>query len=379
MGEGEWTNNPSPFPFFLHMQDHMDLGKVEESMLKKQPTYTHKDFVGFGSTCLNLAVTGHPRRGIKKGTCVLMAGDSNSGKTWITMSILAEASINPKFDDYRLIFNAPENGALMDIPTYFGRKLASRIEMRTPEQGNCPRTAEEFYDQLQTDIDDTPFIQILDSMDALSSDDDEEQIVKEKKARDAGKDVGGSYGTAKAKINSARLRTATNDIGKQGSIMVVISQLRDTIGYGAMFNPKYRAGGKALKYFSHTEIWLANRKNIEKKFNGIDVQVGGWTMAKCVRSRHTGRKREVNIPILHESGIDDVWGQIQFLIDWGHWKANAGKFTADEFGFKGTVEKLCQKIDPDDELRKQLTKVTWEYWKKIEEETSIKRRNKYAD
>ena len=60
-----------------------------------------------------------------------------------------------------------------------------------------------------------------------------------------GDQEGGSYGTEKAKINSERLRPVVNALRKNGSILILISQSRDRIGFGAKFDPKTRGGGNA--------------------------------------------------------------------------------------------------------------------------------------
>lgn len=322
----------------------------------------------------NLAVTGHSQHGIEAGTYVLLVGDSNAGKTWLALAVLAEASINPAFDDYRLIYDGPENGALMDFQKCFGKKAAARIERVEPST-----TVEEFYDRTAEDIK-SPCIRILDSMDALDAEDDREQVAKEKEAREKGKEASGSYGTAKAKANSGRLRGVVNDLTKTGSILIIICQTRDNIGFGSMFNPKFRSGGKALKFYAHTELWLSVKETLKDKYKGKDIQIGAKTLLKVERSRHTGKKRVVEIPIYHSVGIDDIGAMVEFLVEWGHWKKTAGKIDAPEFmnGQRSLNEEgLCQLIDADPKGRTKLRKLTAALWNAIEKKTKVERKSPY--
>ena len=96
---------------------------------RKKETLTAKDFLSTGSTLLNLACTGFPDRGFAKGHYYFVVGDSISGKTFLVLTCLAEASINPNFKDYRFIYDSGEDGALMNIERFFGKGVASRLEM----------------------------------------------------------------------------------------------------------------------------------------------------------------------------------------------------------------------------------------------------------
>ena len=122
-----------------------------------------------GSTLLNLACTDDPDYAYEPGQYVFFVGDSTSGKTVFTLAALAEASINPDYDDYRLIYIDREGGALMDMEAMYGKRMASRIEVVADVE-----TVEQFYQRLDAWSDPKrPFICILDSMDALRSAEDD--------------------------------------------------------------------------------------------------------------------------------------------------------------------------------------------------------------
>ena len=106
-----------------------------------------KDLLHTGSTMLNLMLSGRPDGGYVRGRYFYFVGDSSSGKTWFTLAALAEAANNPAFDDYRLIYDDVEGGALMDKERYFGNKLAQRIEAPSGTRDNPEHsdTVESFY------------------------------------------------------------------------------------------------------------------------------------------------------------------------------------------------------------------------------------------
>jgi len=153
---------------------------------KKKNTISKKDFLSTGSTLLNLACTNNPRGGFIKGTYVFFVGDSSSGKTWLSLGCLAEASINKHFKDYRLIYDNGENGALMDLSYYFGDAVAERLEPpRYSDDGDemFSSKIEEFYYNVDDAVKEgKPFIYILDSMDSLSSKDEADKFNESKNA-----------------------------------------------------------------------------------------------------------------------------------------------------------------------------------------------------
>ena len=175
-----------------------------------------------GSTMLNLACTGRPLGGLIKGKYYLFVGDSASGKTILVLTILAEAANNPHFDNYRLIFDDIEGGALFDMAKFYGRKMASRLEPpRVDKDGAAvySESVEDVYYNIdnahqQWKKDGRPFIYFVDSMDSLMTGDDEEHFTKKKKAHEAGTQAKGSFGAAKPKLNS-RSEEHTSELQSQ--------------------------------------------------------------------------------------------------------------------------------------------------------------------
>ncbi len=356
----------------------VSIRKIKESMRYEAPrkTVTRENSVSTGCTILNLGLTGKATCGVPKGKYVLLVGDSDSGKTWLCYTLLAEAAKREDMSEYRFIIDAPEDGAMMDVEYFFGKKTAERIE--SPPSGEDSATVQEFYYNLDDCVKDgRPFIYILDSENALGSDEDIEHFEKKKSRAQAGKteEGGGSYGVSKAKYHANNLKRVRNQLRKNGSILIIISQTRDKIGFGAQYDPKTRSGGKALKFFADLEIWTAMKENITKAIKGKNRQIGIICQAKIKKNRATGKKRTVEFPIYHSVGIDDTGNMIDYLISEGVWKS--GKvINAEQLGLSLPKEKLIREIE-ETNREKELRKVVQGTWNEIEQASIVQRKRRY--
>lgn len=294
--------------------------------------------------------------------------------TFFSMTCFAEAVRNPEFEDYRLIHMDPEDGASMDKAAFFGRAVADRIE--SPEI----ETVEDMYDVLAAALKEgKPFIAVVDSNDALQSRKWLKLMEKNrgKRQADANADEGQSYGTEKAKAHSDHLRITRNRLRKTGSILIIISQTRQTIGFGAMFNPKTRAGGNALKFFADLEIWTSVKGKIKSKVFGKDRQSGMEILVAVKKNRITGRKHKMVVPFLDDHGIDDTGGCVKYLIEEGYWKGSDKKVVAPEFDHDGSVESLVRTIEGGNKESK-LRKLVGNVWREILRKSTIKRKQRYV-
>jgi hypothetical protein len=291
---------------------------------------------------------------------------------------LAEASINPKFDGYRLIFDNGEDGALMDMQKYFGRRLVDRLEppgKTVPKSWGYSRTVEDFYYH----VDDAtkqgqPFIYALDSMDVLTSLADEVKFTQRKKAYRKGEEEKGSWGTAKAKSNSENLRKVVSDLRKTGSILLIISQTRDKLDFG--WEKKTRSGGRALSFYATVEMWSSIQNKIHKVVRGKKREIGTLCKLKVKRTRMTGKGYDLLIPIYNSVGIDDIGSCCDYLIEEGHWQGKENSIKAPEFNFEGKREKLVQKIEGEG-LEKNLRALVSTVWTDIEAACAVKRKSRY--
>lgn len=373
-----------------------DTDDLKASLKKKratEPDPKSLPAVSSGLSLLNLACTGRAAAGFPTGKIIWVIGDSDTGKSWLCNTVLAEAANDHRFDGHDLIYDNSEKGGVHDlaqITRFWGSKLAARIR---PPRGTWadPQDSEyleDFYDAV-SDLGKRgrPFVWIEDSMDALQPRADAEQFEKEKANRDnvragrKGKEMSGSYGMAKAKLNASGLRMANNVLAKTGSVMLIVSQTKANVGPTAMFNPTTTSGGKGLKFYCRLQLWLTMKGKIKKVVGKKPRHVGTVTKVAVKKNHVCGYQGSVDMPFYFDTGIDDVGANIQYLIDEGHWKGGkaygAGAVAAPEFGYSGDKEGLVRKIEVGDgegKLRKLVAKV----WRQVQEESKVTRKQRYT-
>lgn len=350
---------------------------------KKLKGIPKTDFLSTGSTLLNLACSGRVNGGFVKGHYYFLVGDSSSGKTWLSLTCFAEAVLNPHFDEHRLIFDNAEDGALMDFERYFGKKTAERVEAPAYTKNDEPiasTTIDEFYYHLDDAKEaERPFIYVLDSMDALSSDAEQEKVREQKEAHRKGKEVAGSYGDGKAKRNSSGLRQIMPYIRDTGSILIIIGQTKDDLtphfGFGP--KPKTKSGGRSLTFYATLELWTSMAGHLKERVRKKEREIGITSKIRIKKNRITGRDRTVEVPIYHSYGIDDIGSCVDYLIEEGHWKKDqSGLINAYDFDFKGKWKALVQHIDEEGLIR-ELQGLVGQVWREIEEACEVNRSKRY--
>lgn len=345
---------------------------VPQNILKEE------NLLSTGSSLLNLASTGFAAGGFIKGKYHLVVGDTASGKTFLGLTCLAEACRNEQFADYRLIHDDVEGGALMSIRKFFGKALAERIEPPARDKNGeslSSDTVEGFYYNLDDAFKQgRPFIYILDSMDALTSDAEEEKFLKKKEAARKGQVTTGTMTDNKAKINSTHLRLAQKKLRESGSILIIVNQTRDNLGFG--FETKTRSGGRALTFYATTEVWSAKVKTLTKTVQGVKRDIGILSQIKVKKNRGTGKLQTVEFPIYHSYGIDDIGSCIDYLIEEKHWKQRGQKIQAPEFKVTASRDRLVKHIE-DKGLEKRLASVVEKVWKKVEEACRVNRKKRF--
>lgn len=354
---------------------------------REKPLLTREGALSSGSTLLNLACTGHPDLGFLKGGYYYLVGDSQSGKTWTSLSCFAEACRNKAFQHYRLVFDDVENGALMDIEYYFGRDVVQRMEPPALKKGrpSYSDTIESFYYHIFDLLKEgDPFIYVLDSQDSLTSSSSLKKFLKQKGAAEEGEDSAGSFGDGKAKYHSEHLRQVLAGLRKTKSILIIIGQTRDNLGMG--FETKTRSGGRALRFYANLEIWTSVAGKIKKVVREKERTIGVKCLAEVKKNRVTGKigkDRSVTIPIYYDLGIDDIGSCVDFLITEKHWpsvkkedKVVKGIFNAHDVVFEGSRTAIVRHIEEED-LEEKVRMLTAKVWQEIERECRPDRKRRY--
>lgn len=372
------------------------VGQVVSHSKESTPIRKQVPCISTGSTMLNLAMSDHPRRGYPLGRISHIVGDSHTGKTILSLTALAEMAIDEQYDDYDFIFDDAEAANLFDMSALFGQRMADRVRPARIKKGMslASTTIQDFHNNLRRALDrGRPFVYILDSFDAITSEEEQAKVQETLDAIEKGTEVKGSYGMDKPKAISQILRMCVQDICGAKSVLLIISQTRDNIDRFS-FEKRTYSGGRSLKFYSSTQSWLA----VGQTFRKGDYPIGSECVAKVVKTKLTGKVREVHIPIYNSYGVDDIGSCVDWLIDHKFWgkvekegsvkrrpdtdgkekrlSKSGGIINASEFGLKLGREALVRKIEGEG-LYNDLRDLVGVKWLEIEDALKLQREPRF--
>lgn len=359
----------------LTSREQQEIEEPEEELLP----YTLADLIPTGSTLLNLALSDNPFGGYRRGSMVNTIGDSSAGKSFLALTMFAMANQVKRFNGYDFIYDDAEHANSFNMNKLFGVSTARRIKAPAYTEEKEPinsTVVEDFHDYIDRALHNTnPFLYILDSFDAISSEADEDFTEKMLKARRNNKETKGSYGMAKPKAASAILRQICSKLEKTESFLNIISQTRDKIDAGMFESKKTRSGGKALKFYAIHEMWLAGGGEIKSRNRAI----GTICSIKVSKNKLTGKRRKVEVPIYYDYGVDDIGSCIDFMLAEKYWKGGGSS----KISFGGLwdlepmiKEKLIERIE-EENLERALQKMVGEAWKDIEDSLKLNRKGRF--
>jgi len=353
----------------------VDISAIENLIMANETT-KKPVWLSTGNTLLNLALANRRGGGLSAGKYYMFVGDSSSGKTWVTLQILAEAARNDAFAKHQLIFDNVENGALMDISRYFGNKLAARITSPC-EDGRNSTTIESFYTNIHKVMDRGPCVYVLDSMDSLTSEASQKKLQQRisatKKTGEVGK-LAGEMMDGKAKANSQQLRQVIDRLAADDSILIIICQTRDNIDPFS-FETQTRAGGNALKFYAAAEMWTKIVKKLHKTHHEKRLNIGHIVRVSIKKNRLTGKDWSVDIPMYFTAGLDETESMLNFLVEVGRIRVG-DKGRAEVLGISGTKEKIIAELEASRRLP-ELRELVWEAWQKMEAAVTVTRVPRY--
>jgi len=361
------------------------MNRVVRSVVKHKdtaPVVKKEKLISSGCTLLNLAASGKSTGAFQRGTCINIVGGSFAGKSVLAKTILAEMARDPEFTPYTLVEDNIEYSYELD--KQMGSSYKKRVIAPQYAEDGRPLNSEVFEDMQDSLLalisKGAPFAYSVDSLDALSSSDEQAKAKKDYAARhkkkteegDESTKTGGTYGMERAKALTKILRLFFGKIYRTKSFGIIISQIRDNVEMFS-FKKETRAGGRALKHYSHHEIWLTQTKPIKKG----EYIIGTWVKAVFEKNRITGKRRTIEFAILIDYGIDDLRTSIKFLIDSGTWKKSGATISTGDFSKAMRESDLINYIEENDK-EPELRKLVAATWHAIEDDLKPKRKPKYV-
>ncbi|NNJ94624.1 MAG: recombinase RecA [Halobacteria archaeon] len=253
------------------------------------------DAVSTGSLGLDVALG---IGGLPRGRVIEVYGPESSGKTTLTLQVIAEAQ------------KAGGTAAFIDaehaLDPLYAEKLGVNVDELLVSQPDTGEQALEITDMLvrSGSID----VVVVDSVAALTP-----------KAEIEG-DMGDSHMGLQARLMSQALRKLTGNIKRSNTMVIFINQIRMKIG--VMFgNPETTTGGNALKFYSSVRLDIRRIGAIKKG----DEIIGNETRVKVVKNKMAPPFKKAEFQILYGEGISreaeliDIGVQLGFVEKSGAW------------------------------------------------------------
>ncbi|WP_411879222.1 recombinase RecA [Polaromonas sp. YR568] len=275
--------------------------------------------------------------GLPRGRVVEIYGPESSGKTTLTLQVIAEMQ---KLGGTCAFVDAEH---ALDIQ--YAQKLGVNLQELLISQPDTGEQALEIVDSLTRSgaVD----LIVVDSVAALTP-----------KAELEG-EMGDSLPGLQARLMSQALRKLTATIKKANCMVIFINQIRMKIG--VMFgSPETTTGGNALKFYASVRLDIRRIGSIKK---GEEV-IGNETRVKVVKNKVASPFKTAEFDILYGEGISRL-GEVLDLGVAGHIVEKAGAW----YAFNG--EKIGQGRDNSREFLKENPELAIEIENKVRESLGI--------
>jgi len=293
------------------------------------------EVVSTGSLGLDLALG---VGGLPRGRVVEIYGPESSGKTTLTLQVIAEVQ---KLGGTAAFIDA-ENA----LDPQYAKKLGVNIDELLISQPDTGEQALEIADMLVRSgaVD----VIVVDSVAALTPKDEIEG------------EMGEPQMGLQARLMSQALRKLTANIKRTNTLVIFINQIRMKIG--VMFgNPETTTGGNALKFYASARIDIRRIGSIKKG----DEVIGSETRVKIVKNKVAPPFRTAEFDILYGEGISREGEVLELGVAHGVLEKSGAWYI-----YNG--DRLGQGKDNSREFLKENAKLAREIEMKIREKAGVK-------
>ncbi len=288
------------------------------------------DGISTGSLGLDLAIGG---AGLPRGRVVEVYGPESSGKTTLTLHVVANAQ------------RAGGTAAFIDaehaLDPQYAKRLGVDLDQLLISQ---PDHGEQALDICETLVRSGAIdVIVVDSVAALVP-----------RAEIEG-EMGDTFVGLHARLMSQALRKLTALVAKTRTCLIFINQIREKIG--VMFgSPETTTGGRALKFYSSVRIDIRRIGQIKSG----DAPVGARTKATVVKNKIAPPFRKVEFDIVFNRGIDQTGELLDFGVEHGVLRRSGTWVSYGETRLGQGRERARDFLDENVEIRTQLMRAIFE-------------------
>lgn len=291
-----------------------------------------------GSISLDIALGG----GIPRGRVIEIFGPESSGKTTLTLHVIAEAQ---KRGGQAAFIDAEHA-----LDPVYARKIGVDVDNLLISQPDSGEQALEIAEALvrSNALD----IIVIDSVAALTP-----------RAEIEG-EMGDAHMGLQARLMSQALRKLTSTIGKTKTTVIFINQLRMKIG--VMFgNPETTTGGNALKFYSSVRMEIRNIGKIEEGVGEQKVIKGNRVRVKVVKNKIAPPFKSAEFDVLYNQGISYEGDLIDLATKYEITRRSGAFYTYKDLKLGQGRENAKSFIEKNEKVKKTLEKEVVEIIEKL--------------
>ena len=265
--------------------------------------------------------------GLPKGRVIEIFGPESSGKTTLTLQVIAQCQ------------KQGGTAAFVDaehaLDPQYAQKLGVNVDQLLVSQPDTGEQALEITDMLVRSgaVD----VVVIDSVAALTP-----------KAEIEG-EMGDQHMGLQARLMSQALRKLTANIKRSNTLVIFINQIRMKIG--VMFgNPETTTGGNALKFYASVRLDIRRTGAIKKG----DQVLGSETRVKVVKNKVAPPFKQTDFDILYGQGISFEGELIELGVNYGFVDKAGTWYSYGDKRIGQGKENACQFLKENPEMSKQL-------------------------